>query len=251
MTYRSDPAGVVAEFLRTELDQGPVAASDLEAMARTAGLLGGSQRLKHAKLFKRAKRILGIRSIRSGFGSGGEWVWLLDKQPAQPNTEDAGQSSAVTPPVAADVQSEAIKESPTEVELAGAASASRVPLGWIEGVASLDYHRPADLPPHRWRQFIDDCKRFLSPSENWAERAAKLDWDARALFGCRRNRPLDHLGSAGLLWLTNGGRLLELHRDWAVIELAVNGSQRVFNRRRLDAANVTLPWIGLRRRSGG
>jgi hypothetical protein len=252
MTYRSDPVHVVAEFLRTELDPGPVAASDLEAMARTAGLLGGSQRLKHAKLFKRAKRILGIRSIRSGFGSGGEWVWLLDKQPAQPNTAAVGQPSAGSAPVAADAPSEARIETPTEVDLAGAASASRAPLGWIEGVASLAYHRaPAELPPHRWRQFIDDCKRFLSPSENWAERAAKLGWDARALFGCHRNRPLDHLGSAGLLWVIYGGRLLELRRDWAVIEHAANGSQRVFDRRPLDAANVTLPWIGLRRRSGG
>ena len=31
-------------------------------------------------------------------------------------------------------------------------------------------------------------------------------------------RPLDYLGSAGLLWAINGGRLLELHRDWAVID---------------------------------
>jgi hypothetical protein len=74
--------------------------------------------------------------------------------------------------------------------------------------------------------------------------------DARALFGCHRNRPLMHLGSAGLLWAINGGRLIELHRDWATIELAVDGSRRVFHRRRLDGANITLPWIGLRQRFG-
>jgi hypothetical protein len=242
----------VAEFLRHSLQGGALGVPELEAKARTAGLLGKDQRITHAKPFKQVKKSLGIKSVRSGFGSSGEWVWLLDEQPAEPNTEGAGQPSAGSAPVAADVPSEARIETPTEVDLAGAASASRVPLGWIEGVASLAYHRPpADLPPHRWRQFIHDCKRFLSPSENWAERAAKLGWDARALFGCHRNRPLDHLGSGGLLWVVNGGRLLELHRDWAVIELAVNGSQRVFNRRRLDAANVTLPWIGLRRHSGG
>jgi hypothetical protein len=38
-----------------------------------------------------------------------------------------------------------------------------------------------------------------------------------ALFGCAPKRPLAYLGSAGLLWAINGGRLLELHRDWAVI----------------------------------
>jgi hypothetical protein len=45
----------------------------------------------------------------------------------------------------------------------------------------------------------------------WAERAAKLGWDAVALF----HRPLDRPGSAGLLGALNGGRLVELHRDWS------------------------------------
>jgi len=40
-----------------------------------------------------------------------------------------------------------------------------------------------------------------------------------ALFGCAPKRPLDYLGSAGLLWAINGGRLVELHRDWAVIDV--------------------------------
>jgi hypothetical protein len=44
-------------------------------------------------------------------------------------------------------------------------------------------------------------------SENWAERAARLGWDAMALFGCAPKRPLDYSGSAGLLWAINGGRL--------------------------------------------
>jgi hypothetical protein len=48
-----------------------------------------------------------------------------------------------------------------------------------------------------------------------------------ALFGCAPKRPLDYLGSAGLVWAINGGRLLELHRDWAVIDIPVHGSQRI------------------------
>ena len=52
-------------------------------------------------------------------------------------------------------------------------------------------------------------------SESWAEHAARLGWDAMALFGCAPRRPLDYSGSAGLLWAMNGGRLVELHRDWA------------------------------------
>jgi hypothetical protein len=72
-----------------------------------------------------------------------------------------------------------------------------------------------------------------------------------ALFGCAPKRPLDYLGSAGLVWAINGGRLVELHRNWAVIELAANGSRHVFERRRVDAGKVTLPWIGHGRRPGG
>jgi hypothetical protein len=61
------------------------------------------------------------------------------------------------------------------------------------------------------------------------------------LFSCRRDRPGGP--GTGLLWAVNGGRVVEIHRDWALIELAGNGSQRVFDRRRAVAANVTLPWI--------
>ena len=46
------------------------------------------------------------------------------------------------------------------------------------------------------------------------------------------------------------GPLVELHRDWAVIELAANGSRHVFERRRVDAGDVTLPWIERGRRPG-
>jgi hypothetical protein len=64
------------------------------------------------------------------------------------------------------------------------------------------------------------------------------------LFGCCRHRPLDRAGSAGLLWAINGGRLVELHRDWAVVERAENGSGRIFDRRRFDVGNFRPPWIG-------
>jgi hypothetical protein len=57
-------------------------------------------------------------------------------------------------------------------------------------------------------------------------------------------RPLANLGNIGLLWALNGGRLVELHREWALIERAENRSGRVFERRCVDAANVALPWMG-------
>jgi len=133
-----------------------------------------------------------------------------------------------------------------------AASESRcIVQQWIEGVQRLDYVRcPPAVPAIRWHLFLGDCHSFLSSSENWAERSALLGWNALALFGCHPTRPLEHLGSAGLLWVINGGNLLELYRDWAVMERQQDKSRQVYHRRRQDEAQVTLPWIGLRAKNG-
>jgi hypothetical protein len=229
MTNRPQAAGLVAEFLRDALAGGALGVPKLEVMARAAGLLGEDQCITHAKVFKKAKKSLAIRSVRNGFGDAGEWLWRLERQPDPPAREP--------PEPVEDIYAEA--HNPKEVP----ADLHRAPSSWIDGVARLDYLRPfTDIPPHRWRQFLSDCNNFLTSGENWAERAAQLGWDAVALFGCHRNRPLMHPGGAGLLWAINGGRLAELHRDWAVIELAANGSRRVFERRRVDVAKVSLPW---------
>jgi hypothetical protein len=208
----------VTAFLRKSLAEGAQDVLRLEAMARTEGLLGEYQRITHARPFKRGKHFLRIRSVRAGFGPNGGWRWELPC-----DRDGASTASAIT-------------RQPVRAE-------RRLPVDWVEGVARLDdYRPPTDVPRHRWRQFVSDCQSFLNSSENWAERAAELGWNARALFGCHRNYPLMHLGSAGLLWALNGGKLVELHRDWAVIELPVNRSQRIYYRRDAAAGKVTLPW---------
>ena len=208
----------VTAFLRKSLAEGAQDVPAVEAMARTEGLLGENQRITHAKPFKRGKHSLRIRSVRAGFGPNGGWRWELPC-----DRDGASTASAIT-------------RQPARAE-------RRLPVDWVEGVDRLnDYRPPTDVPPHRWHQFVSDCQSFLNSSENWAERAAELGWDARALFGCHRNYPLMHLGSAGLLWAINGGKLVELHRDWAVIELPVNRSQRTFSRRDVPAGKVILPW---------
>ena len=68
---------VVTAFLKTVLADAALSVPKLEAKARAAGLLGDRQRVTHAKLFKRAKKSLGIRSTRAGFGTAGEWLWEL------------------------------------------------------------------------------------------------------------------------------------------------------------------------------
>jgi hypothetical protein len=214
MTNRSHSAEV-EEFLYSTLAGGASGVLSVEAMARAAGLLGEDQRITHSKAFKAAKKSLGIRSVRNGFGSAGVWLWLLE----QPD-----------PPVS---------QPPSPVAPRGAST-------WIEGVRRLHHHHPpTDIHPHRWRQFLEDCNKFLASGDNWADRAAGLGWNALSLFGYRPHRPLLHHGSAGLLWALSGGRLLELHRDWAVFERSANGSQRIFDRRSIDAPSFKLPWADL------
>jgi hypothetical protein len=50
-----------------------------------------------------------------------------------------------------------------------------------------------------------------------------------------------YLGKAGLLWHVHGGKVVELHRDWAIIDRAVNRSKRIFSQRDLDEEKVALP----------
>jgi hypothetical protein len=128
---------------------------------------------------------------------------------------------------------------------------SAIPIDWRQGVAWLDPDRPpSDAPRHRWRQFVEDCNKFLRPSENWAERATGLGWDAMALFGCAPKRPLDYSGSADLLWAITGGRLVELHRGWAVIDLPVNRSNVLPAKRGRGENHFTLGETGVAQAAG-
>jgi hypothetical protein len=74
------------------------------------------------------------------------------------------------------------------------------------------------VPAKRWLVFIDDCGRFLDGG--WAEKAAALGWGPIDLFGVDRNKPFARIDHAGLLWLLNGDKLIELDCHKAVIEAA-------------------------------
>jgi hypothetical protein len=240
VTDRAHNAAAVADFLHRALVGGALNVTQLEAMARAAGLLGKQQQIQHAKAFKKAKSSLGIRSIRDGFGSKGKWAWLLPVKPVEPAKKELDRTKDANTPEQSRSVIVNLNGLPAEL-LSG-----RIPLHWIDGIARLESHRaPKEVPAHRWRQFITDCHTFLLAKENWAERAAGHGWNDLELFGCCR-RPLERLGSAGLLWAISGGRLVELRRDWAVIERASDRSRHVHQRERPKAANITLPWIGLR-----
>jgi hypothetical protein len=116
----------------------------------------------------------------------------------------------------------------------------KIPRTWAEGYARLHPDHPlADVPPKRWQQFIDDIGRFLDGG--WAEKATVLGWGPLNLFGCDRERPFARLDHAGLLWLLNGDKLVELDCHRAVIERRT-GSRQVFRRRPLAVGEVVLAW---------
>jgi hypothetical protein len=235
-----DRRTAIIAFLREALVEGVVSCGELESKARKAGLLRRFQTITHAKLFKEAKKVLGIRSIRTGFGPSGEWGWEL---PSALTTASAVQISKAGVGTANTYAAGASGIGHAQTSYGRATPESRIPSEWTEGVARLDYrHAPAGIRGHRWRQFVDDCARFLASTHNGAARAATLGWDTYALFGCGPGHPLDHLGSDGLLWNMNGGRIVELHRGWATLEVPGRESWISYNRLRSDTPNGRLPW---------
>jgi hypothetical protein len=114
------------------------------------------------------------------------------------------------------------------------------PYAWAEAVALLDPKEPpGDVPPRRWLRFIDDTGRFLEGV--WAERAVALGWGPLDLYGCDRERPFARVDHLGLLWLLNGGTIVELHRDRAVIE-TTGGARQTYRRRPVEAGRIVLAW---------
>jgi hypothetical protein len=114
------------------------------------------------------------------------------------------------------------------------------PRAWAEGFAWLDPKRPpADVLPRRWLRFIDDFGAFLDGGG--AIKAAACGWGPLDLFGADRERPFARVANIGLLWLVNGGRVVELHRDRAVIE-TTSGALLSHRRRPVEVGRVVLAW---------
>jgi hypothetical protein len=194
-------SSAVAEFLLDVLAGGGSSVFELEAMARTAGLLGERQRITDAKSFKAAKKMLAINSRRDGFGRGGGWFWVLPPTPKTTVVETAADNAPKVsvnyggdhflppcvpkvPPAVAYDEGPRLDSSPdvspgvaydegqnrqVTPHTHGHAKGDLVLLEWVNGVACLDLARaPRGLPPHRWRMFVVDSLAFLTSSERWA-----------------------------------------------------------------------------------
>jgi hypothetical protein len=249
-TSSADRCGVISAFLKDALAGGAVVVAELEAEARAAMLLGQGQGITHSKRFKRAKKELGVRSIRDGFGRGGEWFWELPSRPSRTALAPMGHPSAKTSVEATYAEDDADSKSASKIAPTdardlkplphGFRERGGIPLEWINGVARLDRRRaPVDVPQHRWQVFVRDCEIFC---QSWAGQAADLGWDDKAIFGCSKSQPLSYLRVAGLVWALAGRKLIRLYPDSAFIENPADGSQHVFNRRAIYGAQIVLPW---------
>jgi hypothetical protein len=165
---------------------------------------------------------------------------LSDKSPSPPDrTDDFGRlcrfSRSPDPACTATPWADAQEERAAIVEYDGGA-----PRAWAEGFARLDPNDPPhDVPARGWLRFVDACGRFLDGG--WAERAAALGWGPLDLFGCDRERPFARIDHMGLLWLLDGGTVLELHRDHAIIE-TLGGARQTYPRRPVEVGRVVLAW---------
>jgi hypothetical protein len=114
-----------------------------------------------------------------------------------------------------------------------------IPRVWADGLARLDRDRPpGGVPPKRWLQFVDDCGRFLDSP--FCAVAAALGWSPLALFGCSRDRPIDRVDEAGLLWSLHGNRLVALSEHTAKIETRTGARQTY--RRKPSGEHRVLVW---------
>lgn len=93
--------------------------------------------------------------------------------------------------------------------------------------AHLQLQPPALVDVARWRQCVEDGKRFLA---KWGEQAQALGWTSADLFGLHTppERPhpsywrLSRYDCTGLIWLLQGRPVVALTADTAAIENATN-----------------------------
>jgi hypothetical protein len=100
--------------------------------------------------------------------------------------------------------------------------------------AHLRLRPPAHIPEDRWRQAVEDGRRFLA---QWGNQAEALGWTARDLFGLHTppERPhpsyrLSRYDCNGLCWLLQGRSVTVLTETTATIRNLDTGSITTYRR---------------------
>jgi hypothetical protein len=108
---------------------------------------------------------------------------------------------------------------------------------WHAGVTTLDANwPPTNFPAPWWRGLLRDAELFLSL---WGKQAADLGWTTLDLFGAHSKAPAARFSCMGLLLLVNGGRVVAITAESAVIEQQ-SGARLTYPRRSAEAECVAL-----------
>jgi hypothetical protein len=99
---------------------------------------------------------------------------------------------------------------------------------------TLDSGCPEHVEPERWRQAVEDGRRFLA---SWGAQAQALGWTTRELFGLHtppdkpapKYRRLSRYGETGLIWLLEGREVIALTQETAAIRWP-SGSVTVYRK---------------------
>jgi hypothetical protein len=274
-------AVVAQEWLERVLADGPRPVRELEQRLRAARLLGPEESLSQARLWRAARAALGVRSIQRARAWYWQLrplpvaAELLDGDPVSvparalpandpgpggvSSVESAAAGGASTTPpesglgvVASDpvavVQAaphvapppESAVERPAIVRARVVDPAAEILSEWARDVSRLDPRRPpAGIPVFRWVVFVDDASGFLV--SDFSTKAARLAWSTFDLFGLARERPMERRDLAGLCWVLQHGRVVELFHDSATW---VRGTSAfAHTRRRAPEGSMVLPWL--------
>jgi hypothetical protein len=99
----------------------------------------------------------------------------------------------------------------------------------------LELRPPALVPIDRWRQCIEDGRRFLA---TWERQAGAFGWDSADLFGLApvpeqphpSYRRLSRYDQSGLIWLLEGRDVIALTEATATIRSPARGSLTTYRR---------------------
>jgi hypothetical protein len=118
-----------------------------------------------------------------------------------------------------------------EVEIVELPTATR----YKKVFAVLQLRPPALVPIPRWRQCVEDGRRFLA---KWGEQAEALGWSSADLFALHQPPAKPHpsysrlsrYDATGLCWLLEGREMVALTADTATIKNPVSGAITVYRK---------------------
>jgi hypothetical protein len=109
----------------------------------------------------------------------------------------------------------------------------------FRALSELEHRCPEYVAPRRWRQAVEDGKRFLA---QWDEQAEALGWIARDLFGLHEvpanphptYHRLSRYDETGLIWLLQSCPVVALTEATAAIKMPT-GSITTYRKRNKPA----------------